>query len=275
MTGAAWTGLLVLALALAMTAGRAEGAGPAVAAHRGGALLWPENSLLAFRGALALGVDMVEADVQLTADGELVVIHDPTLERTTTGSGPVRSARLADLRALRLKGADGAATAEPVPTLGELLDALAPTRAGLLLEIKTGSEGARYEGIEAKVLALLRARGLVARTIVMAFEPDTLRRVRELAPSVRTALLIGRGRTQRDRVWPAEAVERAREVGAGHLGMNHRLLDADVVAAARRAGIMVAAWTVNEEADIRRVVALGVDVVITDRPDLARRVLGR
>jgi glycerophosphoryl diester phosphodiesterase len=109
----------------------------------------------------------------------------------------------------------------------------------------------------------------------MAFEPDTLRRVRELEPSVRTALLIGRGRTQRDRVWPAEAVERAREVGAGHLGMNHRLLDADVVTAARRAGIMVAAWTVNEEADIRRVVALGVDVVITDRPDLARRVLGR
>ncbi|MBI4256323.1 MAG: glycerophosphodiester phosphodiesterase [Candidatus Rokubacteria bacterium] len=275
MTGAAWTGLLVLALALAVTAGRADGGGPAVAAHRGGALLWPENSLLAFRSALALGVDMVETDVHLTADGELVLIHDPTLERTTTGSGPVRSARLADLRTLRLKGADGAATPEPVPALGELLDALAPTRAGLLLEIKTGAEGARYEGIEAKVLALLRARGLVARTIVMAFEPDTLRRVRELAPSVRTALLIGRGRTQRDRVWPAEAVERAREVGAGHLGMNHRLLDADVVAAARRAGITVAAWTVNEEADIRRVVALGVDVVITDRPDLARRVLGR
>jgi glycerophosphoryl diester phosphodiesterase len=97
-----------------------------VAAHRGGAALWPENSLLAYRGALALGVDLLETDVHLTADGEVVVLHDPTLDRTTTGAGPVRDARRVDLAPLRLRARDGSATQEPIPTLGELLALLRP-----------------------------------------------------------------------------------------------------------------------------------------------------
>jgi glycerophosphoryl diester phosphodiesterase len=102
-----------------------------------------------------------------------------------------------------------------------------------------------------------------------------VRRVRELAPAARTVLLVSRGRTERERARAAEAVGLARETGAAWLGLNHRLLDADVMAAARRAGIAVAAWTVNQEPDIRRVLDLGVDVVISDRPDLALRLAGR
>ena len=97
---------------------------PLVAAHRGGAALWPENSLLAFRNALALGVDCLESDVHLTADGELVILHDPTLDRTTTGTGPVAERRLADLTSVRLRARDGTVTDEPLPTLGQLLDVL-------------------------------------------------------------------------------------------------------------------------------------------------------
>ncbi|MGH7313657.1 MAG: glycerophosphodiester phosphodiesterase, partial [Candidatus Rokuibacteriota bacterium] len=118
------------------------------------------------------------------------------------------------------------------------------------------------------------AHGLTARTLIMAFEPDTLRRVRELDPAVRTVLLIERGRLQRERVWPA-AVTRAVDLGAAAVGFNHRLIDSDVAAAARRAGLVLAAWTVNTEADLRRVIGLGVDIVISDRPDLALRVAGR
>jgi glycerophosphoryl diester phosphodiesterase len=88
-------------------------------------------------------------------------------------------------------------------------------------------------------------------------------------------MLVSRGRTERERASPVEAVRVARDAGAPWLGINHRLLDADVVAAARRAGIRVAAWTVNQEPDIRRVLDLGVDVVISDRPDLALRLAGR
>ena len=252
-------------------------AGPAtlVAAHRGGAALWPENSLLAFRSALALGVDALELDLHLTADGEVVVLHDPSLDRTSTGTGAVRDLKLADLAAVRLKTREGAVTAERVPTFAQVLDLVAPTSAELLPEIKVDANRQRYDGIEEKVLALIRARGLRSRTTIQAFQVETIRRLRELEPKARTMLLVARGDVERDRARPAEAVRRARELGATDLGMNHRLIDTDVMSAARAAGIRVSAWTVNEESDIRRMVDLGVDIVMSDRPDLAKRLMGR
>ena len=272
----AWTCRLVVGGAFFAAANGAAAPAVQVAAHRGGALLWPENSLLAFRNAIALGVDMLETDVHLTADDEVVVLHDPTLDRTTTGRGAVRDARLADLAPLRLRAADGTPSGEPIPTLAQVLDLVATARGvGLLLEIKVDARRGRYPGIEEKALALVRARGLLDRTPIMAFQPETVRRVRELEPAARTVLLVSRGRTERERADPSEAVRLAQEAGAAWLGINHRLLDADVVAAARRAGVKVAAWTVDHEGDIRRVLDLGVDVVISDRPDLALRLAGR
>jgi glycerophosphoryl diester phosphodiesterase len=264
--------LPALAIALAASAGAAP---TRVAAHRGGAALWPENSLLAFRSALALGVDALELDLHLTADGEVVVLHDPTLERMSTGRGAVRDATLADLASVRLKTPEGAATAERVPTLAQVLDLVAQSSSELLPEIKLDAHRQRYDGIEEKVLALIRARGLLARTTIQAFQGDTIRRLRELEPAARTMLLVGRGDVGRDRARPAEAVRRARELGATDLGMNHRLIDADVVAAARAAGIRLSAWTVNDENDIRRMIDLGVDLVMSDRPDLAKRLARR
>lgn len=268
----------VLAASLVPTlADLSSGAGPAprIAAHRGGAHLWPENSLLAFRNALALGADLLELDVHLSADGEVIVLHDPTLARTTTGRGAVRDLRLADLAPLRLLARDGSVTEEPVPTLAQLLDLLRPARAELLLEIKVDDRKQRYPGIEEKVLALLRERDLGARTFVMAFESPTIERVRQLDSTIRTVLLVGRGRVERARAGAGEVVRWTREVGATALGIDHRVLDADVMAAARRAGLTVATWTVNDQADIRRVIGLGVDIVISDRPDLARQLSGR
>lgn len=267
---------VALLLAL-LPLGTSIAGGPAalVAAHRGGAALWPENSLLAFRSALALGVDALEFDLHLTADGEVVVLHDPTLDRTSTGNGSVRDLKLANLADIRLKTREGAVTGERVPTFAQVLDLVAPTSAEILPEIKVDANRQRYDGIEEKVLALIRARGLMARTTIQAFQVETIRRVRELEPKARTMLLVARGDVERDRARPAEAVRRARELGATDLGMNHRLLDADVMSAARAAGIRVSAWTVNEEADIRRMIDLGVDVVMSDRPDLAKRLTGR
>jgi glycerophosphoryl diester phosphodiesterase len=261
----------LVVLTLATLAGAAGP--PRIAAHRGGALLWPENSLLAYRHALAAGVDLVETDVHLTRDGEVVVLHDPTLDRTTTMRGAVRTVSRAELDAARLRGLDGTPTDERVPALAALLDLVAPTTADILLEIKVDAGRQRYPGIEEKVLALLSDKRLLARTFLMAFQPDTIRRMKELDRSVRTVLLVSRGQLERQGARGRDAVRAAAEAGAALLGIQHTALDADVIAAARGAGILVAAWTVNEDPDIARVVSLGVDIVISDRPDLVRQAL--
>jgi glycerophosphoryl diester phosphodiesterase len=261
--------LAVLALALVLPVA-AQPARPLVAAHRGGALLWPENSLLAFTGALALGVDFLETDVHLTADGEVVVLHDPTLERTTTGTGAVRDARLADLAALRLRARDGSVTDERLPTLARLLDVLRPSGAGLLLEIKVGADRQPYPSIEDRALALVRAGGLLDRVVFMAFEAETIARVHAREPAARTLLLVSARRAGAG--GGADAVRWTVEAGASSLGLDYRAVDAATVQAARGAGVRLAAWTVNEEADITRMFGLGVDLVISDRPDLAQRL---
>jgi glycerophosphoryl diester phosphodiesterase len=246
-----------------------------IAAHRGGAALRPENSLAAFRGALVLGVDALEFDVHLTADGEPVVIHDATLERTTTGLGAVNDATLTQLRALHLKARDGTVTTEPVPTLAEVLDLAVPTGAEVLPEIKTGPGGPRYPGIEERVLALLRARRFGGRATIQAFDEATIWRLHELDPAQRTMLLVSPRRLETARTEPPQAVRWASEVGASDLGMDYRTIDARVIAAARAAGVRLSAWTVNAEPDLRRLFDLGVDVVMSDRPDLALSLAGR
>lgn len=273
-----WTRIgLLVAMSAGLTAG---GAGTALtqsllAAHRGGAGLRAENSLGAFRNALALGVDFLEFDVHRTRDGHLVVIHDPSLERTTTGIGQVRHLTLADLRGVRLKGPDSHPIGEPVPTLDEVLALAAPTTVGLLLEIKTGPRRERYDGIEEAVLARLRAHGLDGRTIIMSFHPGVVQRVRDLAPALRTSLLVSRRTLDRQGATVEEAVRWAASLGATHVGLEHALITPAALGAARQRGLGVGAWTVNDERDMRRMIDLGVDILITDRPDLARPLLGR
>ena len=246
---------------------------PLIAAHRGGAALWPENSLAAFRGAIALGVDALEFDLHLTADDEAVVIHDATLDRTTSGRGPVRATPLAELRSLRLRDATGVATEERVPTLAEVLDLVRPTSMTLLPEIKLDVSRRAYPEIERRVVEQLRARGLLGRASVQSFDDATLGRLHALEPAVRTMLLVGRARMTTDGSMAADPVRWAVKAGAADLGIDFRLIDAHLVAAARAAGVRVAAWTVNTDDDLRRMAALGVDVVMSDRPDRARQLL--
>jgi glycerophosphoryl diester phosphodiesterase len=265
--------LLALATGAAAPPAPALAVRPLIAAHRGGAAVWPENSLAAFRGAIALGVDALEFDLHLTADDEVVVIHDATLDRTTTGQGPVRSIPLAQLRTLRLRDATGAATDATVPTLAEVLDLARPTSMTLLPEIKLDVARGAYPEIERRVVEQLRAHGLVGRATVQSFDDATLRRVHTLEPAVRTMLLVGRARMTTYASTPADPVRWATEVGAAELGIDFRLIDAPLVAAARAAGMRLAAWTVNADDDLRRMAGLGVDVVMTDRPDRARQLL--
>jgi glycerophosphoryl diester phosphodiesterase len=224
---------------------------------------------MAFRGALGLGVDLVELDVHQTRDGEVVVVHDSTLERTTTGHGAVRDLTWAELGAVVIRGTAD----ERLPRLAEVLALLRPTPVGLLLEIKTGPGGDRYPGIEERVLALVQAAGLADRTTVMAFDWAILERLRTLSPSVRlTGLLSHRGA---ERVGGVGSVaSRLRALGANDLGIERTLLTPEAIRAAHDAGLSIGVWTVNEPEELRRALAAGVDYVTTDQPDIALRLRG-
>ena len=260
-----------------------------MAAHRGGAALWPENSLLAFRNAIALGVALVELDVHLTRDGDVVVIHDRTLERTTDGAGPVADRTIAELARLRLRDRGGSVTDERVPALDEVLSLIAASEVSLLLEVKgpgpsvfyeradgrvQPAPGPRYEGLEAAVLARLRARGLEARTTVMAFNPAVVTEWRRLAPAAAVTLLLGAEHLALSQLTMSEMLGFAESLGVTDLGLDRALVTADVVTDAHARGLTLGAWTVNDADEMRRCAAAGVDTVTSDRPDLALEVLG-
>jgi glycerophosphoryl diester phosphodiesterase len=263
-----------------------------LAAHRGGSRLWPENSLRAFRESIALGVDLVELDVHLSADGEVVVIHDATLERTTDGRGTVAEHPAADLGRLRLRDADGALTGEHLPTLRQVLTVVAPSHAGLLVEVKGPvagvnviyergngepriTPGPAYPALVERTLALLREAAMLERVNVMGFSPDVVSETRVLAPRVPTTFLVAAAHVRSVDARPEDAIRWGTRLGATDLGVQHTLASREVMAAARAAGVRVGVWTVNDEEAMRRAIGLGVDVLTTDRPDLACRVLGR
>jgi len=266
-----WT--LGVVVVVAGSAGAQAKPATLLAAHRGGALLWPENSLLAFRNAVALGADFIEFDVHLSKDGELMVIHDPTLDRTTSGSGPVKDRTAAELKALRLKDGTGAVTEETVPTLDEVAAVAALGKRRMLLEIKVDPSRARYPGIEEKVLAILDRHGMAGSTVVMAFDAPTWRRVRELRPDVATCALYSARMLGRTSL--AAELEALRSAGVRFMGVEHTAVDAAVVAQARAVGIGLGAWTVNDAAAMKRLIDAGAAILITDQPDVAKTVLGR
>ena len=236
---------------------------PEIVAHRGGAGLWPENSLTAFREVRSLQVDQVEMDVHLTADGELAVIHDPLLDRTTNAQGPIRARTRGEL-----KGISPIGLAEGVVFLDEALDLLAPTGLRLQIEIKIDQNGKRYSGIEEKTIAAVRERGLLDRVIFGSFQPETVVRLRELAPETTRCGFVGSRAAQKaGGVVPATRI--MADAGARYIGFQHTIANKEALDAARDLGLSVGVWTVNDRADLDRWVRQPVDFITTDRPDLA------
>lgn len=270
VSAAGMLGVLLMGTGLAA----ARMPGPiSVAAHRGGALLWPENSLLAFRKAVELGANYLELDVHLSRDGEAVVIHDPTLDRTTTGAGAVRERTLDELKHVRLKDGSGSPTEEALPLLDDVVRIAAAGKRQMLLEIKVDERRQRYPGIEEKVLAIVDRHGMASSTVVMAFEAETWGRVRELRPALRAGALYSPRTLSAMGSDATTEMERAQKAGVAFVGLQHSLVNVETVALARRLRLALGAWTVNDETAIGRVIQLGVGIVISDRPDLVIRAL--
>jgi glycerophosphoryl diester phosphodiesterase len=240
---------------------------PVRIAHRGasGEGLAPENTLAAFEMAIQIGVDVLELDVHASRDGEIVVLHDATLDRTTDRQGLVREQSLAEVRRAdagswfnsRYRG-------ERVPTLAEVLD-LARHRALVLIEVKADFISERLLGVVADMSA-------ESQIIIQSFNPQTVQRIKLLNPSIPTSLLVGKLPTSPSRVRARRLVKQILQVGANALSVWHATLTPPFFEEMRKRAIGVWAWTVDEEIIMRDLALMGIQGIITDYPDRLNRV---
>lgn len=259
----------------ATLAGGLAPARPAVIAHRGGAGIAPENTLLAFAAGLAYS-EALELDVRLTADGQLVVIHDETVDRTTSGTGRVRELTVAQLKELdagywftpdgvnypyRGRGVE-------IPLLSEVLDAFPDV--SLIIEIKDEDEEAARA-----LAALLAEKGRAERVVVGSFNDRVIAAFRRASPQTPTTAAMGEA--VRFLVLSRLGLDSLVRVPWQSLSVPPRygplpVISSGLIEAAHRKGVPVHAWTINDLDEARRLAALGVDGIITDYPD---RILER
>jgi glycerophosphoryl diester phosphodiesterase len=246
---------------------------PLVMAHRGGAGLWPENTVYAFARAVEMGVDVLEMDLHSTSDGALVIIHDDTVDRTTDGTGPINRLTLDQLKRLdaayRWSGDGGRSfplrgQGIGVPTLYELFKAFPRMRFNIDIKQEQPS-------LIKPFCRLIRESGMTDRVLVASFDAKVLdefrRECAEVATSASPAdvsrfLVLKTIEPADTRTTPAARALQVPEYAGGR-----QVLDRELVEAAHRHQLEVHAWTINDEATMRRLISLGVDGIITDYPD--------
>lgn len=240
---------------------------PQIFAHRGARRVAPENTLPAFAAALGMGVDGIELDVHVTRDGELVVIHDFDVRKTTNGHGLVADMTTAEVAALDAGSHFSAHFAGTrVPTLDEVFD-LVDGRCAVNIEIKSLDPYAR-DASDA-VAAFIKRRNLYDQVIVSSFNPLTLIKMRHLDAKIAVGVLF-------DNEMPAffRAVWAGEPLCPEALHPEHGLIDAAFMEWASDSGCLVNTWTVNTVEEAQRLAGLGVNVIMTDVPDVIIAGLG-
>jgi glycerophosphoryl diester phosphodiesterase len=242
-----------------------------VIGHRGAMGYAPENTMASFEDAIRRGADWLELDVQLTKDGELVVMHDTSVERTTNGHGLVR-----DLPLKKIKSFDAGSWYDPefvgefVPSLADVLTRFRNRRStrqlpvGLIIELKTvrGSGGSLADA----VVALLQKEQFLDQAVVISFDSVALQEVRAASRQVPTGLLYS---DEGD----ASRVAEAREIGAHAIFPRKTCVTSREVVAAHKAGLAVATWTANTKNEMKRLMTCGVDAIATNFPDRLRTLI--
>lgn len=231
-----------------------------VIGHRGAAGLAPENTMVSFQKGLECGADILELDIHRSSDGEFVVIHDSEADRTTNGTGPVETMTLAEIKKLDAGGKfHPRFSGERIPTLREVLD-WARGKAPLAVEIK--GDPFPSPGVEAQLVGLLKEFGALEDTMVISFHHHAIFRIKELAPSVATGiLLVGH------LVDPVAAVRSAR---ADSLRPGRQYWKAEDVALVRGEGIIPSTWNANTRDVMDVLVPMGFASIGSDFPDRLR-----
>ncbi len=227
-------------------------------AHRGFSGKYPENTMIAFRKAVEIGVDGIELDVHLTKDNEIVIIHDENVKRTCGGDGLVKDMTLAELKKLdassTFKGVYGK---NEIPTLREYFELVKCTDVITNIELKTGVY--EYPTIEKRVVDLVREYGLEKKIIFSSFNHFTVKRCEEIAPDIKRGFLTGD--------WLVDFGKYTKERNVQCCHPWHITLSQAVVDEMHAAGCEINTWTVNEYEDIERLSLMGVDSLIGNFPD--------
>lgn len=235
--------------------------------HRGWSARYPENTMAAFIAALEIGVDGIEFDVHLTKDGEIVVIHDANLERTTNGQGYVEDYTLAELRQLDAGSwFDESFRGQVIPTLDEVLELIRLHIRPVKMNIELKYGRTPYAGLGEKVWSKVMAYRLDANTIISSFNHFTLRDLKQAFPGAQVAILYTEGLVDPWRY--------AIFLDAEGLHPYHRSFDEQVVRDAHHAGRTVRPYTVNDPSTMEKLMQWNVDAIITDHPDVLLALKG-
>lgn len=214
--------------------------------HRGARGIEPENTIRSYRKAIELNVDYIECDVHKTKDGQIVLMHDHTVDRTTNGKGLVNDFSFDEIRKL------DAGKGEKIPTLQELLD-LARGKVKLHVELKD-------ETATEDVVRMVEKNNMVEKVFLTCGNTNTLKKVRELNPSISLEHIFGQP--------PENAIELALSVKAKRVSCHISHLTKEFVQKAHQNGIQVIAWPPNTIEDAKKAVECNVDLICTDRPDV-------
>lgn len=235
-------------------------------AHRGASGHAPENTLAAFREAVEIGVDGVECDVHCTKDGQVVVIHDNMLNRTTDTKGIIKEMMLDEV-----KKADAGSWFDPqfadqrIPTLAEVLK-LTKGKVITVIEIKP-------DNITDRVVREIENAKAVDDVVLQSFHPSVVRNAQELNPQIPRALLASGRKSIRKLSGILHLIQKAAEVGAGVLNLSSKIITPHLVKESHRRGTGVWAWTIDDEAEMKRLAAMGVDGITSNYPKTLRSAL--
>ncbi len=238
---------------------------PLVLGHRGASTSAPENTLSAFNLAFDMGADGIELDVTLTQDGVVVVIHDDTVDRTTNGHGAIKAMVLEQVKQLDASFKFEKYRGEKIPTLQQVLSAVGKRG---IVNIELKSTTLKTDGIEAATLAVIQDTGTADHVIISSFNPFALYRTAQLNPRLPRGLLYSTDLPMYlRRAWLRPL---ARPTA---LHPEHSMITPAYVTWARAKRYQINTWTVDDPVEMKRLIELGVDAIITNKPDVARQVV--
>lgn len=236
-------------------------------AHRGYSGKYPENTMLAFEGALKLSVNGIELDVHKTKDGKLAAIHDESIDRTFLGNGLVKDYDLRDLKKLENRDEKFRENIDSIIGTLEEVILLVTFKDDFVLNIELKTDVIHYNGIEEDVLEMLDSYDMIENTIISSFNHESLKICKKINKNIKTAVLYSE---------PIEdIVNYAKELGVYAIHPDYKLVDKSLIKKCHENNILVNAYTVNEKEDIERLIEEGIDGIITDYPNIALEILKR